>query len=223
MSFEQLFPRPLTTVDVVPLTLRENALCVGTMVRENEPMKGRAALPGGFVRPEEDSDVEATALRIMRDKIGCVPEYLEQLAVFSGPKRDPREWSLSVAFVAVLLKPDDTELTYALAGDLNGLPFDHNHIVREALAKVRNRAGYSSLPLNFLEEPFTLPEAHGVYETVLDTRLDKAAFRRKLLETDFLEDTGKLSKPTGRVARPAKLYRRARGLRFTPRNFASRL
>ena len=219
MPAEQNFPRPLTTVDIVLLVLAGGMLRVGTIVRENQPMKGRTALPGGFVRPQEDRDIEAAATRIMADKCGCRPDHIEQLAVFSGPDRDPREWSLSIAFVAVLSASDRARLNYADADKITNLPFDHDYIVQEAVTRVRNRAGYSSVPLYFLQEPFTLPQVHTVYETVLGAKLDKAAFRRKLLDTGFLEETGALSKPTGRVARPAKLYRRAQGLRFTPRNF----
>ena len=84
------FPRPIATVDVVPLALRGGALAIGTLDRERAPEAGRPALPGGFVRPDEDADVEATARRVLADKAGVRPAHLEQLAVFSGPRRDPR-------------------------------------------------------------------------------------------------------------------------------------
>ena len=231
------FPRPLATVDVVPLALREGTLAVGTLVRDRGPERGRAALPGGFVRPEEDADVEATARRVLRDKAGVRPTHLEQLAVFSGPDRDPRDWSLSVAFVAVIGGDGPSRdassggdasssgggaLRFAAPGALPALPFDHDRIVARAMDRVRAKGGYSSLPLCFLGEPFTLPSAHAVYERVLGRTLDRAAFRRKILDTGFLEDTGALSRPTAAVARPAKLYRRASGLRYTPRNFDAR-
>lgn len=222
MVNEPEYSRPLATVDVVPLALREGSLHVATLQREAAPEAGRSALPGGFVRPEEDRHVEATALRVLRSKAGVKPVHLEQLAVFSGAHRDPRDWSLSVAFLAVVADERDDLLEWAPADDPPALPFDHDHIVAEALGRLRSKAGYSSLPLCFLPEPFTLPQVHGVYETVMDTQLDRAAFRRKILDTGFMEETGDLTVPTGRVARPAKLYRRTDGLRFTPRNFAGR-
>ena len=219
------FPRPLATVDVVPLALMDGALVVGTLLREREPERGRAALPGGFVRPAEDSGVEATARRVLHDKAGVRPTHLEQLAVFSGPARDPRDWSLSVAFVAVIggdALGEGGTLRFAAPEALPTLPFDHDRIVARAMDRIRAKGGYSSLPLCFLAEPFTLPDAHGVYERVLGRTLDRAAFRRKILDTGFLEDTGALSRPTAAVARPARLYRRAPGLRYTPRNFDAR-
>ena len=220
MVNEPEYPRPLATVDVVPLLLRDGGLHLGTLRREVAPEAGRAALPGGFVRPREDAHVEATALRVLRGKADVEPVHLEQLAVFSGAARDPRDWSLSVAFLAVLDEPGALDL--APTSDPPALPFDHDHIVAEAMARLRSKAGYSSLPLCFLAEPFTLPQAHEVYETVMETTLDRAAFRRKILDTGFMEETGDMTVPTGRAARPAKLYRRTEGLRFTPRNFAGR-
>ena len=220
MVNETEYSRPLATVDVVPLALRDGVLHLGTLRREAAPEAGRPALPGGFVRPREDAHVEATALRVLRDKSGVEPVHLEQLAVFSGAARDPRDWSLSIAFLAVLDEAGTLDL--APAADPPALPFDHDHIVREAMTRLRSKAGYSSLPLCFLAEPFTLPQAHEIYETVMDATLDRAAFRRKILDTGFMEETGKMTVPTGRAARPAKLYRRGEGLRFTPRNFAAR-
>lgn len=224
MVNEPDYPRPLATVDVVPLALAGERLVIGTLTRDAEPERGRPALPGGFVRPQEDSDVEAAALRVLRQKADADPVHLEQLAVFSGLRRDPREWSLSVAFLCVL-PPEAvaaTQLDFAAHDGLDPLPFDHDHIVAETMARLRAKAGYSSLPLCLLAEPFTLPQAHDVFELTMGERLDRAAFRRKILDTGFLEETGETTRPVKGATRPAKLYRRTQTLRFTPRNFAGR-
>ena len=234
------YPRPLATVDVVPICLANGRLMVGTLVREEESARGRRALPGGFVRPGEDADVESAALRVLKDKAGVAPQHLEQLAVFSGAERDPREWSLSVSFLAVLPPlPDGPDADDAVRDDKPAseapraaldltpldetppLAFDHDHIVREAIARLRSKAGYSSLPLHLLAEPFTLPQAHAAYELALEGPLDRAAFRRKILDAGFLIETDRMTRAHGRAARPARLYRRAESLLFTPRNFAA--
>ena len=46
--------RPITTVDVVLLTLHEAQLAVALTTRTAEPFKGLLALPGGYVHVEQD-------------------------------------------------------------------------------------------------------------------------------------------------------------------------
>lgn len=217
------FPRPIATVDVVPLRLRPAGLEIGTILRETEPYRGRRALIGGFIHVDEDEDVEATARRVLLAKADAWPSHMEQLAVFSGSWRDRRGWSLSVTFVAVFVEEAAPGVTFEPAAEVRGLPFDHDRIVAAAVDRVRTKAGYSSLPLRFLAEPFTVPEAHAVYQTLLGAALDRAAFRRKILESGFLQPTGDARPPSRDAARPARLYRVAPGqpLHYVPRNFGS--
>jgi hypothetical protein len=88
------------------------------------------------------------------------------------------------------------------------LPFDHRDILDKALARVRDKATYSSLPAFLLPETFTLPELMGVYEAVLNQKLDQSTFRRKV------DAQGMVRKVRGRArrlhegaGRPATLYR----------------
>src|SRR5690606_37968326 len=117
--------------------------------------------------------------------------YLEQLATFSGPARDPRGWSLSVAYVALvpesLLDSKARGFSIVQVDDLPQLPFDHGAIVELAVRRVRNKSVYSSLPAQFCGEHFTLPELQEVYEAILGEPVNKVSFRRKMNELDILE------------------------------------
>lgn len=64
------FDVPLTSVDLVIFTIREQALHVLLVKRGEHPHKGRWALPGGFIDIRRDRDLDATALRKLREKTG---------------------------------------------------------------------------------------------------------------------------------------------------------
>jgi 8-oxo-dGTP diphosphatase len=200
-------------VDVVLLTLAEGRLWVGLQARDREPFKGRLALIGGYVHAEEDADTGATALRVLRQKTGLDGFFVEQLATFSGPARDPRGWSVSVAYFA--LTPHG-RLRQALeagarlelhpANAALGLPFDHDAIVQAARARLRGKGAYSTLPSRLLDETFTLSELQEVYRIALDQpRIDTSSFRRKLGELNLVEPVEGARAETG--GRQAQLYR----------------
>lgn len=198
-------------MDVVLLTLHGGALSVALLEREHAPFRGVLALPGGLVHPEEDEDTRASAVRMLRDKTGIVSPYLEQLGTFSGKARDPRGWSLAVAYYAlvprdVIAASERRRVALRPASDTRGLPFDHAQIVAAALERVQSKSSYSSLPVHLCGESFTLPELQAVYELVLGEPINKVSFRRKMDELELLEPIeGKLR--SGKAHRPAQLYR----------------
>jgi 8-oxo-dGTP diphosphatase len=203
--------RIICTVDVVLLTLHDDALQVALLKRDREPFKGALALPGGYVHPQEDHDAADSAARVLRDKTGITSPYLEQLATFSGPGRDPRGWSLSIAYYALVPKVvlDETakgELRILPVGRLPALPFDHKGIVEAAVERVRTKSQYSSLPVYLCGERFTLPQLQAVYEAVLGEPVNKVSFRRKIDELGMVEAI-EGAQEVGRANRPAQLYR----------------
>jgi 8-oxo-dGTP diphosphatase len=198
------------TVDVVLLTLRVDALHVLLLKRDRDPFKGVLALPGGYVRVDQDQSAEDAATRVLREKAGVSSPYLEQLGAFSGPGRDPRGWSISISYYALVpeaLLPADRGGVNLLPVDrLPGLPFDHKAIIELAVSRVRTKSQYSSLPVYLCGETFTLPQLQGVYEAVLGEPINKVSFRRKVDELGMVEPIdGALE--TGRANRPAQLYR----------------
>lgn len=199
------------TVDVVLLTLRDGALHVALLKRDREPFKGAFALPGGYIHEQEDQSASDAADRVLREKTGIVAPYLEQLATFAGPGRDPRGWSVSIAYCAlvpsaILSAASGTRIAALPVEQLPSLPFDHKSIVESAVSRVRTKSQYSSLPVYLCGESFTLPQLQSVYEAVLGEPINKVSFRRKLDELGMLEPIeGAMS--GGHAHRPAQLYR----------------
>ncbi len=195
----------IVTVDVVLLTLKDKRLQVALMKRLQEPFKGVLALPGGYVHPEEDADVAFAAYRVLREKMQLRPPYLEQLGTFSGARRDPRGWSISVCHLALVAPDAVADTQWFPADKLPRLAFDHAKLIASAVTRVRNKSSYSALPAYLLPELFTLSELQNIYSEVLGEPLEKSSFRRKLRDLDFLEEVPGAFQ--GGKQRPAQLYR----------------
>lgn len=227
------FERPLVTVDVVIFTVAGDELRVLLVRRPEdavEPHPGRWALPGGFVDVHRDATLQACALRKLREKTGVAAPYLEQLGSWGGARRDPRGWSATHAWFALIPAPAPgapvpqgsapSEWVQADEAARRRLAFDHGEILAAALQRLRGKVEYTSLPAFLLPEPFTLPELQHVYEVVLGRALDKSAFRKRMLDSGFLEEVGLVDAPSGRAAMGYRVVDRERAAIF-PRTFRS--
>lgn len=221
-------------VDLAIFTIREGELSVLLVERREDPFAGSWALPGGFVQPDEDA--ETAAWRELHEETGVerFAGHLEQLRTYSAPDRDPRMRVVSVAHVAFapdLPEPDAgsdaADARWWAAADLldaepdtEGAPvlaFDHAAILADARERVRAKLEYTTLALEFVAEPFTLPELRRVYAAVWGTPPDLGNFRRKVLGTDgFVVPTDSHGEPSGAGGRKALLYRRGAATEISP-------
>lgn len=205
---------PAVTVDVVILTVRDHRLEVLLVRRGHPPFEGLWATPGGFVQPVES--LEDAARRKLEEVTGARDVYLEQLYTFGNPDRDPRMRVITVVYYA-LIRPDQlqlpadeqTDARLFWAYDVPQLAFDHNEILQYTLQRLRGKLEYTTIGFQLLAHEFTLSELQEVHEAILNRRLDKRNFRKKLLLTRIVEPT-QHTRMTGQH-RPARLYR------FNPR------
>lgn len=120
------------------------------------------AFPGGFVKLEESS--EAGALRELREETQLTPAYIEQFHTYSEPDRDPRERVITIAYLALVKIQDvkggdDVKEAQWFALDKNPhLAFDHDVILRDAMARLRERIHFHPIGCDLLPEKFTLKE-----------------------------------------------------------------
>ena len=218
------FPQPYTTVDVVIFTVADGALRVLLSRRPpdpSEPYPATPCLPGGYIDIAQDATLYDCALRKLREKTGFAAPYLEQLGSWGSANRDPRGWTAThVYFALVPPPPDAAAWPQADAACAQPLAFDHNDILRTALARLRSKVEYTSLPAFLLAEPFTLPQLQRVYEIILGRALDKSAFRKRTLDAGLLVEDGMTSGGFGRNAMGYRLAQRDSAIHF-PRPFRS--
>ncbi len=124
---------PVPTVDIIIELIGQPHRPIILIERKNSPFGW--ALPGGFV--DYGESVETAARREAKEEVSLDIELIEQFQVYSDPKRDPRQHTLSVVFIATAtgkpLAADDAKMVSIF--DLWEIPtnlcFDHDQILRD--------------------------------------------------------------------------------------------
>jgi 8-oxo-dGTP diphosphatase len=170
------------------------------------------ALPGGFVFKEEDLD--KAAIRVLNERSGIELPFLEQFKTFGNIQRRNSDILIknlkSIGLTGKLLdwfnqrfittgylslvdikkcdpKPDFSSemIKWASLDELPDLIFDHNDIVKTAIDYIKNQINYLPIGLTLLPQKFTMKELQGLYESILQKKLDRGNFQRKMLKLDI--------------------------------------
>jgi 8-oxo-dGTP diphosphatase len=210
-------PRIGVSVDLVILTVRHGQLATLVWRRDSEPYADMVALPGGFIRLDED--LPAAASRVLAERAGLpgAPVHLEQLRSYGYPDGDPTRRAVSVAYLGLapdLPAPDQPQMSWQPVNGLAEMAFDHARILRDGVERAGSKLEYSSLAAAFCRDEFTVGELRQVYEIVWGTPLDPRNFHRKVTGAhNFLVETGEMTTSGGR---PAQLYRRGSAVLLHP-------
>ncbi|SHG49622.1 NUDIX domain-containing protein [Chryseolinea serpens] len=173
--------------------------------------KGKWALPGGWIKYNESTDGAAT--RILNDLTGVSNIYLEQLRAFGDVHRYPTKRVITIAYYA-LVKPENYTLHAGFTAadaqwfkisEVPEMPYDHKMILNEGLAYLKHKVRHEPIGFNLLPKKFTLLQLQELYEAILDKKLDKPNFRRKLMRMNLLEPCKE--KQTDVSHRAAGLYK----------------
>lgn len=211
MPYTYDFEMMSVTVDCVVFGLDSEDLKILLIQRDPEPYSGMWALPGGFLKSDET--LEEAARRELSEETSLRGIFLEQLYTFGDIHRDPRGRVISVAYYA-LVNIDDHKVKSATdarnaawfsVADTPALAFDHEKILTTALERLKGKVRYQPIGFELLPPLFTLSRLQKLYETILETTLDKRNFRRKILAMNLLEETDQIEQDVAH--RAARLYR----------------
>jgi len=205
------YPRPALTVDCVIFGLDVEELKVMLIQRNLEPFRGMWALPGGFVQIDES--LEEAARRELQEETGIEHVFLEQLYTFGRLDRDPRERVVSVAYFALAnleghhihATMDARNAAWFPISDTSNLAFDHEEILGIALTRLKGKVRYQPIGFELLPPKFTLTQLQLMYEIILQKRLDKRNFRKKILGMDLLVELDEIQQDVAH--RAARLFR----------------
>lgn len=197
--------------DVVIFTIKNNDLNVLLIQMKKKPFIDMWAMPGGLVNPGES--VDDSAKRNLSLKAGVKDIFLEQLYTFGDADRDPFGRVVSVAYFA-LIQSTDVELkttkdykdvAWFSVKKLPKMAYDHKEVLALAIERLKSKLEYTNIACNLLPNEFTLTELQDIYEIILDKKLDKRNFRKKILSLKLIKTTGR--KRAGGANRPAELFK----------------
>jgi len=223
-NYHYSHPRPSVATDVVVLRNGANGIEVLLIERKETP-KG-LALPGGFLRvgppeveaavaqggavPDDvDPSLEACALRELEEETGVHPLRIHQLGAYGDAARDPRGRYISAAYWTFVhdsrCEPragsDAVAVLWVPLPEVEHLEFDHNRVLEDAQARIRQRQEEIGLFLDLMPEVFTYPEFHAAYEHALGREVDRSNLYKRAVN---------LLAP-GEISAPAPAAKRGRG------------
>ena len=201
------------SIDCVVFGFDEGELKILLIERNEEPFKDWWALPGNIVG--EGESLDQSAARILHELTGLSNIYMEQYYTFGDVNRHPQGRVVSIAYYALLrlggdkfVKPIIPYAKQALWLNVKELPklaFDHQQIFDKGLEKIKRRIKHQPIAFELLPEKFTLTQLQNVYEIILNKKLDKRNFRKKMLSFGVLRDLEE--KQQGVSFRAATLYK----------------
>jgi hypothetical protein len=199
------------SIDCLIFGFKKNELDI-LLVQHGEGIsKGKWALPGGWINYVESIDESAS--RILSELTGVSDIYLEQLRAFGDVDRYPSRRVITIAYYA-LVKPENytlhpgftaSDAKWFSVSAVPPLPYDHHTILHAGLSYLKHKVHHEPIGFNLLPRKFSLLQLQELYEAILDKKLDKSNFRRKLLKMNFLERCNEKQKDVSH--RAAALYR----------------
>lgn len=202
------YQKPSVAVDIALFTIRENQLQVLLTRRQAHPFAGMLALPATFV--DIDETLDECAKRALYQKTGLQNIYLEQLYTWGDINRDPRMRIISVSYYALVSESNiqfselEQEAKFYPVDEIKSLAFDHEKIIAYGRERIRNKINYTDIAFSLVPEEFTLPQLQKIYEILLNQKLYKANFRKKI--SDKIIQTDKML--SGTRHRPSRIYKK---------------
>lgn len=153
----------------------------------------------------ENETLDQTASRVLKELTGLDNLYKKQFKVFGDPNRlmnyrdiiwaksqNFNQRTITIAYY-FLLQTHEVHLENNLhkpqwfpIKNLPELGFDHESIINEAYADLKEKSLYQPIVFELLPDKFTIKELQDTYESILGTEIDNRNFRRKLIAKKYI-------------------------------------
>lgn len=196
-----------TSIDFVILTFDEEKLKVLLIERTQEPFKGKWAIPGYLNNENEDISltVQNKLLTIFNNKI---PHY-KQIESFGNANRHPEGHVITICYYVLMNKENfnlniKENLRWIDVNKISTLAFDHEKLIKTCVINLKKNIKVAPVAFHLLPKYFKYSEIVDLYIEVLDNRIDKRNFLKKLKKLNITKKSGLIQSKVKH--RPAELY-----------------
>lgn len=192
-------------------TVEDGKFKVLLIKRKNEPYKNKWILVGGACYNNED--VEHAMKREMYEKTGLKNINFSFFKVYSNPTRSPLMRMIAITYLGVIdckkvkIIKETAKTSDADWFQIDRIPelgYDHKEILLDAINNLKQKMFESQILKGLFSETFTIPQLYNAYSSILDKKIDRRNFRKKLLNDGIIRDTGQVQINEGKKS--AKLY-----------------
>lgn len=197
------------SVDCVIFGFEKKELKILLIKSDLEEFSDKWSLLGDLINPDEDLD--NAPYRVLKQRTGLDDVFLQQVRSFGNVNRHPSGRVITTAFYSLInirdhqLKITDNEVHWHSVADITELAFDHKKIMDSCLLELRKQIMDEPIIFNLLPEKFSLRELQDLYQSILDTKLDRRNFRKKISLKNWLKDLNEIESDVPH--RPGKLYK----------------
>ena len=188
-------------------TFDNNEIKILLFKKHDDPYKGYWMLPSNLMLNKETLDDCANTT--LKDKIGITDIYKETCDVFTNIDRIPETRIVGISVLGVMNSTkvnNDIQIKDEYEWfNINNIPktiYDNGIIIEKTIERLKKELLNTKLLKVFFPDYFTLPELQRLYEQILNKKLDRRNFRKKILKLDIIEDTNE--KNISMTGRPAK-------------------
>lgn len=189
------------TVDCAVFGFQEGILKLLLVQRLRNPFKGHWILPGGIIK--EGQTAEEAVDNVLFNLTGIEQVSHEQVRTYSNVNRHPVKRVITICYYG-LIKPENHPIIKKKHVNgvewfgLDALPalgFDHEILKEQALQKLKSNVQERLILGELLPQKFTITELQKLYEAILNEKLDRRNFRKKMLQRNLIKCSGE--KKTG--------------------------
>lgn len=173
--------------------------------KQNDPYRGYWLLPGNIL--SNDQTLEESADNTIVTATNFPSVFLIEGKTFSDLDRDPLERIIACTFIGITVKSltNNPEMKWFDINELPKMAYDHEAIAKENIEELKGQIliNHNNILLKLFPNDFTLSELQHFFEYIMGRELDRRNFRKKLIDSKIVIETGEKINTAGR---PSKLY-----------------
>lgn len=194
-------------------TIDKGVIKILLIKRKYDPFKDKWSLVSGALY--NDEDLISGLNREIKEKTGLIDIENILVDVYGDINRSPAMRMVGISYIGLIdrykveINKETLKTVDANWFSINDIPkdlaFDHKKVLNDSIERLKKLVLETNILKSLYPNGFTIPEIQKVYESILNKKLDRRNFRKKIISLDFVYETDELSSFAGK--KKARVYR----------------